>query len=374
MRLKISSQTLLSMVKRIMGVVPNRPALPILNHFLLECQNHQVTLSAGWGTTLSTFAQEHIEEEGAVALPARHFFELIRELRSPDIEIIKVGEGDINITSGSSQFHIKGVQASEFPPIGNLTGAPSLSLSASLLKSLFSRVSFAAAKEESRQVLNGVLMQLTPDQITLTATDGKRLARTQHPLKCDIPHVYDYLIPLKAVEEAIKIADGEENISLHLLTDQMALKTEDTLLMTQLMAGSYPQVDRVIPEPLEHPIHLHCEELMSLLKQVSLFTQDRQQAVLFTFKPHELLLTSGTRDIGEGRVHLPVNYEGPEVTLAFNPLFFYDILRHCQDESVPFSFTSPHHPGLITDSSHSLFVIMPMRLPSLDDTPKNHPS
>jgi len=118
----------------------------------------------------------------------------------------------------------------------------------------------------------------------------------------------------------------------------------------------------VIPKKASDPIALHREELMSLLRQVSLFTSDQSSAVRFTFTSGELHLTAMSGGIGEGKVSMTVNYGGPKLDIAFNPHYFLDILRHSRDETIQLSLSDAYNPGLITDSTNAHFVIMPMRL------------
>jgi DNA polymerase-3 subunit beta len=101
---------------------------------------------------------------------------------------------------------------------------------------------------------------------------------------------------------------------------------------------------------------------MTLLRQVSLFTVNDSNSVRFSFCPGMLKLSANSSEIGEGKVSMPVHYEGDPLDIAFNPSFFLDILRHSRDETVSLGITDAYNPGVITDSSTALFVIMPMRL------------
>ena len=157
--------------------------------------------------------------------------------------------------------------------------------------------------------------------------------------------------------------DNEASIKISLLPDKVGIESDSTVLITKLLSGEYPDVERVIPKESSYKLTLHREELMTLLKQVSLFTQDKNHSVNFILNPGELTLNANSSEIGEGKVSMPVDYSGEEAfEMAFNPFFFHDILRHCDDETVSFEITTPHNPGLITDSTTANFVIMPMRL------------
>ncbi|MBU6446432.1 MAG: DNA polymerase III subunit beta, partial [Verrucomicrobia bacterium] len=204
---------------------------------------------------------------------------------------------------------------------------------------------------------------IAAQKATFIGTDGKRLARVHAPVAIDASIVGSYVIPLKAVEEMTKILDdSNEEVHLSVAHDKVALEAGKLTLITKLLSGQYPDVERVIPAQLAHNFSIHREELMSLLKQVSLFTSETSSSVRFSFETGQLFLSAMSHDIGEGRVSMPVDYAGPNLAIAFNPYFFLDILRHSKDETVRFGLNDPHNPGLITDSSEALFVIMPMRL------------
>jgi len=362
MKVVISRPDLVSIIGKIQSIVAAKPAIPILANILLEAYDGQLTISA---TDLTVSMKAHTDaeviEEGAVTLPARRFFQLIRELTSSQVEI-QCSTGEIAyITADSSRFRLNGMHKSEFPSLPDFSSSNSFELESDTLKDMLTKTAFAAARDDSRHVLNGVLMKLEDAQATFIGTDGKRLAKIHTPIEeADISG--EFLIPLKAVEEVVKILDSEKPAKICLQPDKISLELGPITLMTKLLSGQFPDVDRVIPSESSVEIKLHKDELISLLKQVSLFTSDRSNSVHFVFNPGELHLMATSSEIGEGKVCMPVDYSGEKLEIAFNPSFYLDILRHCKDETVKFSLSDSYNPGKITDSSSALFVIMPMRL------------
>lgn len=155
------------------------------------------------------------------------------------------------------------------------------------------------------------------------------------------------------------------------MPDKIAVATEFTTVISKLLSGEYPDVNRVIPEQTNVKVTLHREELIHLLRQVSLFAEDTSKSVKFSFSDGEMRLNANSMEIGEGKVSMPVNYQGPRLDIAFNPGFFLDILRHTKQETVALGLTDSYNPGVITQSEEErdpaqppnpLYVIMPMRL------------
>jgi len=352
------------MIGKIQSVVASKPAIPILANILIEAMDDQVVISATDLTvSMRCYMEAKVVEEGAISLPGRKLFQLIRELTSPQIKISVSTNEIAEITTGTSVFKINGMNKAEFPALPDLVGSPEIQLPASTLKEVLSKTAFSAAREDSRYMLGGVHISIASQKATFLGTDGKRLAKCSTSVAVD-PTVHgQFVVPLKAVEEMIKILDDSDaQVTLSLAPDKVALESGSQMLIAKLLSGQYPDVERVIPTKLAHQFAIHREELMSLLRQVSLFTSENSSSVRFSFETGQLHLSATSSEIGEGRVSMPVDFSGPRLEIAFNPFYFLDILRHSKEETVRLGLNDPHNPGLITDSTQALFVIMPMRL------------
>jgi len=364
MKAVISKNELVSLIGKIQNIVANKPAIPILSNVLIEAYDDQLILSAtDLTTSMKSFSNAKVIEEGAIALPAKRFFHLIKELTSPQIKITSTQNEIAEITSVSSHFKIEGMLKSEFPSLPDISKATQIPISSSTLKDMLSRTYFSAAREDSRYVLNGIYMQINNKVATFIGTDGKRLAKMFTNVDVDPSFHESYILPLKAAEEMVKmLSDDEQIVNLSLMHDKVFLENSNLTLITKLLSGQYPDVEKVIPENTTISMSLHREELISLLRQVSLFTSDTTGSVRFIFDQGELRLTATSSEIGEGNVSMPVDYSGDRFEIAFNPFYFMDILRHSRDETITFSIQDAYNPGIITDSTSVVFVIMPMRL------------
>jgi len=365
MKMIISRLELVALIGKIQNLIPLKPAIPILANVLIEAIDDQFIISA---TDLTVSMRAYIEakvlEEGSITLPARRLFQLIRELTPSQVEIHMISPEIVTINAGSSHFKIQGMYKSEFPSFPDFSEGISFSISSTKLKELLSRSAFAAAHDDSRQELHGVLLHNTAQTATFIGTDGKRLAKIHSTIDLPSDCAGSYIIPLKAVEEMIRMLDSKEEhpTKVILMPDKIALELKSMTLVSKLLSGQFPDVNRVIPEPKEQAISLHREELISLLRQVSLFTSEDSSSVRFSFTTGELHLSAAAGEIGEGKVNMPVNYAGEKLEIAFNPIYFLDILRHIKDETVKFNVSDSYNPGLITDSTTAQFVLMPMRL------------
>ncbi len=364
MKVIVSQSELAALGRKLQNIIPVKPSIPTLVNVLIEAVNDELILTA---TDLSISIQVHIKadilKEGSIALPAKKFIPLISELSAPLVEISTSGSS-ATITSGSSKFKMQGISKEEYPEIDDLIDAAIWSLPSATLKELLSKTVFAAGKDELRPLLNSVFLEFLEKETTFTGTDGKKLAKSHTSITDPENLKGSFILPTRTVDEIIRLLDDkeEENISLHLTPSRIALKTNSITLISQLLSGQYPDVSRIIPTAKNNPILLHKEELITLLRQTSLFITDSGDSVKFTFTPGNLHLSATHGTIGEGDVNMPVNYQGEPLEIAFNPNYFLDILRHSKDETINFNIENTYNPALISDSSSTFFVLMPMRL------------
>lgn len=360
------------LINKIQNVVPVRPTMPILSNFLLEVKNGVLRLVATDLTVgISCETEVKMLSEGVVAIPGKKVAQLVRELTSPHVQITIHENHAVEIQSGTSKFKIHGMGGKDFPTLPQVTDSVSFKIPQKQLRGLFHRVSFAVARDPNRYVLTGALLRIANGEMHLLGTDGKRLARMHAKIDIDSSFTGSYIIPLNALEEFVNNLTEEGDAKVHLMQGKMAIEVEGTYMVTKLLAGEYPDVSRVIPESSAVAVTLHREELMSLLRQISLFTANANHSVKFSFSDGNLSLSANTAEVGEGKVNMPVNYHGPKLDIAFNPAYFGDILRYSTKETVALGLIDSYNPGMITEdeaacveafAASPLFVIMPMRL------------
>ncbi len=373
MKFVISTQEFNYLISKCLNVVSQKMTIPILANILIEAVNDELILTATDLTVgVRCYAEAKILEEGATTVPAKLTAQLIRELTAINLEVTTNANEVTEIMADSSRFKLNGMNKSEFPSLPSVTGAAHFKIKQAELKDMLFRTAFAVSREDTRYVLTGVLMCISKGEAVFVGTDGKRLARAYTKVEIDPSFTGSFIIPIKAVDEILKnLSEGDDDAVVYLMSDKIAVEASNTMIVTKLLSGDYPDITRVIPESAEAVVSLHREELMTLLSQVALFTADTNHSVKFTFGEGELMLAANTMEIGEGKVSMPANYHGSRLEIAFNPNYLKDILRHSKGETVNLAITDAYNPGIITDTANMpvminnaspLFVLMPMRL------------
>lgn len=365
MKVTLSRLALTTLLSKIQNIIPMKPSSPILGNLLIEAFNDELIISATDAIiSMRIYIDAKVEQEGSIALPGRQFIQLIRELTAPVVEIHTQPADVAHINSGASHFKISGMLAQEFPPFPHLHNAGSFTISSKELKETLSRSLFSAARTDTQNILNTLCLESSAEETSLTTMDGKRLTKIPFSSPLSLPLNHACLIPLKTAEEILHTLDSKEEtpLTIYMTSDKISVEMKSMTLVSNLFCGRYPNVKEILPQVKEDAVSLHREELMSLLRQVSLFTSESHPSARFHFSSGELSISINAPTTGEGVVKMPANYFGAPMHIAFNPLYVLDALKHSKDETVKLSVVDPYRPGLITDSTQAKFMIMPMRL------------
>lgn len=373
MKFVMERNVLSSLVNSVQNVVAQRPPMPILSNILLEASGSTVTLTVtDLAIGIRCSANAKVFQPGETTLPARRFAQLLKEINASYIELDSNEKEISEVIADTANFRLHGMPRGDFPSLPDLSNSTTVTVKQKDLREALLRSVFAVAVEDMRYYLTGVNLQVSEEAALCIGTDGKRLARIAIPVTGSGRISYNCIIPAKGVHELAKILqETEAPATLHLLPDKVAVAANESLVITKLLTGEYPDVERVIPTQSSCVILINREELSALLRQVALFISEKNTSARCTLEEGTLSLCANSADVGEGKVHMQVQYHGPRLDIAFNPLFFLDILRHTTGESIYMGFQDSYNPLVLSDTEFgtkldtlpsTLFILMPLRL------------
>ncbi len=362
MKLKVNKDVILEGLQKIQSVVSIRTTFPILQNILIKADKEKAWLSAtDLEVSVRTGVQAEVGHAGASTLPARRIFSIFRELPAGEIEI-EVDDKDVaTIQSGSSMFKIIGISEDEFPPLPKFDGGRVYSLDQGVFKDMLRCTSYAASKDESRYILNGVLLSFRGEKLAVVATDGRRMALYEQEVEFPKESEADLVLPFKTVDELLKTLQDEGPLKIQATNNQIAFEFEDMLIVSKLVEGTYPNFRQVIPAQCEERVGVEREALLTALRRVSLIASEKSNSVKLTFGKKRLEITAITPEIGEARESLAINYAGKQISIAFNPEFLMDPLRNLVKDEVFIELTDDLSPGVVKSDIPFLYVLMPMR-------------
>ena len=348
---KISKEALLTGLQDVATVVGSRAALPILSNVLIQASKGKILLTTtDLDVGVSTEIEAEVESEGSTTLPVKRLSSIISALPASEVEIAVDSKNAATITCGPSFFKIMGLSDSEFPALPAFEDAQLFKIPQGALKAALKKTSYAISNDETRYVLNGIFMSFHDQRLTLVATDGRRLGLVENDLEYPESQDGDIIIPTKAVNELARQLSEEGDVILKLKDNQVSFILESKLIVSKLIEGSYPNYKQVIPGEAQERLEIDRTVLLDTTKRVALLASDKSNSIKIELRKGEISLSANTPDIGESSESIPLDYDGKEFAIAFNPEFLMAPLRALETPTVNFDFIDEMSPCLLYTS------------------------
>ena len=368
MKLSISKEQIINGLQSVQNVVGTRTTLPILSNVLLDAQEGRLHLTAtDLDVTICCSVEARVGRNGAVTLPVKKLYGLVRELPPGEIEMEVDERNQCTIQAAGSLYKLNGLAAEEFPPVTKFDQRKRVVLPQEKVRAMLRRTSFAVSTDETRYVLNGIFFSLKDHKFTLVATDGRRLALAEEEVDIPPESQAEFIVPTKAINEMNRLMQPTGQIELTFTDNQVAVTLSDdkgfsVLVISKLVEGSYPNFRQVIPNASTERVTLVREEFLQALRRAEIMTSEKSNSVKLSFSKNSLAITANTPEVGEARENLAVNYKGVDLAIAFNPTYLMDPLKALDNDEVFLELNDELSPGVVKINGPFLYVIMPMRM------------
>ena len=362
MILKTSKENLLSGIQIVQNIVSSKATLPILSNILLEGKNGKLRLNTtDLDIGISCEIPVDIIEEGAITIPAKRFNDIIRELPSGDISVSVKKNNQVDIEGKQCRFKLNGLPWEEFPKFPEFKDREAIIVEQSVFGEMLRLTAFAVSHEESRYVLNGVLLEISEDVIRIVATDGRRLAKIEKKMSTPVKKDIAIILPVKAVQEISRNLKEDGTLSFVVGANQVLFDINGVLIATRVIEGEFPNYNQVIPKPVKNKIRMNTQEFLSSIRRANLLATPDFQAVKFEIFPNKLVISKTTPDVGESREVIPVEYAGEEMMVGFNPQLLIDFLKNINEDQVQMEILGTDKPAVMRLQDY-LYLALPMRI------------
>ncbi len=367
MKLQASAPELLTQLQTVSRVASTRSAVQALSGVQIVAEDGAVELRAtDMEVGLRVPLQARVERPGTCVVPARLTLDVVRALPSADVSIeLRAAEQDVEIESGSAQFHIRTLRGEDFPPFPDAAGDAVVTVPAAAFVDTIGRVARSASRDETRPILTGILVSASESELRMVATDSYRLSVKETPLDAPLDGAFEANVPARALQELARIAQQAEAETLRAArrANQIVFEVGGMTLSSRLIEGQFPNYRQLLPETYEHELRLETRELTEVVRRIALLAQ-KNAPLRLRFAEGELTVSAQTPDVGEAHETLPVPFAGEPFEIGFNPEFLRDGVESVDSDDLLLKLISPLRPGLIesADGSGFLYLIMPIRL------------
>jgi len=369
MKFKVNKKDFHSAIQNIIGVVPLKTTIPILGNILLDLAGDDLTLT---GTDLEVSISTRINvqggEDGAVAIPAKILFEIVRELPDIPVELECDEEYRITLNTEKGFYRLSGESKEDFPKVSQEETQGSFSVAADHFDSMINKTLFAVSTDELRSTLMGVYFNVSETDMRLVATDGHRLVKVIDKTFSSTDFQSDAIIPTKALNLLSRNLDDTKEIQIKLSEDHIIFELDNTTIYSKGIEGQFPNYERVIPVDNDKEVLIDRELLSASVKRVAIFSNSITHQVRFSLSNNLLHVQSEDIEFGgEAKEKIEVDYSGEDMEIGYNANYLLDILRHLDTKEVILKIKDPisaaiMYPSEQRENEDTLMLLMPIRL------------
>jgi DNA polymerase III subunit beta len=365
-KISCASADLLADLQTVARVASTRSAVQALSGVQVSAEEGGVELRAtDMEVGLRVPLAAEVARPGAAVLPGRLILDVVRALPAAQVTVeLRPSEGDVEITSGSATFHIRTLRSEDFPPLPEPGGDAVVVVPAQAFVETVQRVARSASRDETRPILTGILVSAAGDELRMVATDSYRLSVKETHLDSSLPDGFEANVPARALEELGRLVrEDVEDIRIGVRANQVVFEVDGLALSSRLIDGQFPNYRQLLPEAYEHELTINREELLEVVRRISLMAQ-KNAPLRLSFSEGEVSISAQTPDVGEASEPVPIPFAGEPFDIGFNPDFLIAGLESAGSEDVVLKLISPLRPGLLesADGSGFLYLIMPIRL------------
>lgn len=374
MKFVVSSTSLLSHLQAVSRVISAKNTLPILDNFLFKLSGKDLEITASdLETTLVTRMDlENTADSGGIAIPARILTDTLKEFPEQPLTFeINLNNLSVVISSENGKFTIVGQNAADFPqmPVIKKDKKSTVEVAPDILLNGVSKTLFATADDELRPVMNGILVELTPDDLTFVSSDAHKLVRYKRT-DAKAEESSSFILPKKPAGVLKNVLPKVENTVLLEFDDKNAFfNLGDYRLVCRLVEGNYPSYNSVIPKNNPNKLTIDRNEFLNALKRVSVYSNQASNLVKLQLAGNQMTVSAQDLDFSiSAYERLKCQYEGDDMEIGFKSTFLMEILSNLSSGDVQLELSDPTRAGILLPASLEnenedvLMLLMPMMI------------
>lgn len=370
MKFIVSSSYLLKQLSAINGVITTNPVVPILENFLFEINDGQLTITASdLQTSMITELEVEAKEDGNIAIPAKILLETLRNLPEQPVTFsIDADTYSIEINSDNGRYKLSGENATDFPKIPTVSDGYSVNMSSGVLAQAINSTIYATSNDELRPAMTGVYIKLDETNTTFVATDSHRLIRYRRvDIASDMAH--SMIIPRKALTLLKATLPSENtNVNLEFNASNAFFNFNNVKMICRLIDERFPDYDNVIPSDNENTMNINKASLLSSLKRIAIYANKTTHQVRLKITGSELMISAEDLDFSnEANERLSCEHDGEDIEIGFNAKFLIEMLNNMDAEEIALKLNAPNRAGIILpveqdENEDILLLVMPVML------------
>ncbi len=374
MRVKFKPSDLSFATTLVQSVANPQSSLPILSNVLISTEHENVVtlFATDFETRIKIEVPAEVTRKGTVALPAKTFGDLVRELPEDGEMILEARERGASMTCAGMHAELACMPARDFPRVNDIDPDVTFDLAQRQLKRLIEKVLFAIPTRDPRKALVGALFKFRDGVLETVATDGKILAFASESVQSEFaPKDMSFIIHHKLLQELVKILGDEGNVTVALNEKQVSFQVGNILIASNVIEATYPNFEAVVPKRFARDLIFQKSAMLVAIRRAAIMSDMKSLSVTMHFHGDTVTVESESTDRGTLSDEIPAEVNGDDFRMVFNYKFVQEALKAIDSDSISLRVNQIATPAVFcgVDATDNYYLVMPIKQQDLRDNP-----
>lgn len=365
MKIICSKSNLFSAINIVLKAVPAKTSMSVLECILIKADNDEIKFESNdMELAIETIIDGEIIEDGCIAINAKIFANIVKNLPDDDVIIETDSSLNTHIQCNNVNFNIPAKDGEEFPAIPFIERSKKIVVSELTLRDIIRQTVFSISDNENNIIMTGELFEITGDKLRVVALDGHRIAVRKVDLREDYGN-YKVIVPGKALNEIKSILSGENSsdVNIYFSDKNIMFELENTVILSRIIEGEYYRIDQMIPKDFETHLTVNKQGLLSSIERaMPLVTETDKKPIIIGIDNEKMGLKMNTQR-GKYDESIAITKYGQDILIGFNPKFIMDVLRNIDDENIDVYLINSKSPCFIKNKEESyMYLILPVNI------------
>ncbi len=351
-------------ISNVQKAITGKSTMQILQGIYISAYKNTLTLiGSDIDVCIETKINVEVIEEGSIVIDSRLFGEIIRKLPNAEIEITSIDDNTIEINCEKSCVNLIHMNATDYPLLPSIDEDMIFTIPQKTLKNMIKSTIFAAAQDETRPILTGVLFELKENKLNLVALDGFRVAFRSENI--DYDYNKEAVIPGKTLNEVSKILeDNEEPVKITFTPNHILFNFGNTKVISRLLEGEFIKYSSIIPQEYKLRVNVKKDEILSCIETASLMAKDGNTNLVKLDIQEDTLIVTSNSQLGKAREEVSILLQGETLKTAFNSKYLIDIFKNMDEEEIIMELSSAVSPCIVKnkDKDNCTYLLLPVRV------------
>lgn len=369
MKFTVSQSSLAKALLVVAKGMATNSTLPYLSGIYIKAQEGTLEFqTANLTISIRHRIAANVEESGETVVSGKVLTSIVKTLPDAAVSfVMSPSSRVVEIACGKSHFRLNTLDAADFPEFPAYALDRSIELPSELLSEMVDKVYKVTSRDNSRPILQGVLLSVEQNTIRLVATDSYRLAVCDsHVETSSTNEAFVTIVPGSTFHDVLVSPSMTEQILVGTTDSQVVFVFGNTTYVSRKIEGNFPNYRQLLPSNCATSIKLDADQFGGALKRVSVIASSNPSVRFDADVDGKLMrLSASSPDQGESSEMIDAEIDGQTMSIALNFHYVFDCVNAVDaSEELVLELQGSMQPAIFKSYGkiNYLYLLMPVRM------------